>query len=951
MEKNIQEALSPTCVFISHSSRQKDQARKLARRLEGLGFQVWFDEEVIPAGTDFPKQLETALDNSSHFLAIVTSDWIAGHWTQEELGYFLRKPQKPASVIALLVEQLERSLLPSQLRALSIIASASQDLDQEEEDWVIYCAITAVDPGPRENWSRRAIGVHDAKGRVPDFSRSDFLAASRKVLNSRPADERLARNVALYAEVNGIDAKWVDDAVGTAAMTRIYLSLLRDGSAAHKAIALKRLSNTADAQHIDLKCPELVEAISQAATQHEARAAFALLAGRPDSDPYIFDLIASLDPSSQSSLTMYDRCWNELTQEVVQVVIERELIEPLKLFVGVKPLVILESPIWATYFAALSEQVDCGNLDWWVVAGHILEIVASWPAYVEPMLGLCDFFATSNPEWYLDGVAQMALDSLKRRRGDSWDNNRVLLARHLLERSTPVVFRMLSLSLEDFSSWSNALVASQLTGLAAQTTDQLVELLNRFQKTGDLKLRGLLVEAALESPAEVSGVPDRLIPSEDPARQNRVAGLLQIHDAERLNNFLGILEKKTWARDAREFLAREPEFARIYWPYALARELVGAERSSEELWQTIGKCFRLEAEALAIESIPFVDRESRSTFEAIDAEEPLEVFLPKFDEVVGIVQQFGLDAIRCAETFGGNIRWLNSRLLEAGPESVQGRMKLLRHQAEAWISEFPDSGRPFATESTPSYAFRIIEHPVFNSIKMLVEHESVCSQLDTLLENGVEPLLNAIAALVQADAERAIKLRLSLAERIAMLAIAVASKTPVDESESALWQFLVRKNRIELADATDASRTLTICQALAFCYRRSPEALVESTERFKLSPHVKLQLILALNRLDPELDGRFLFDVIENLNAQELVEDELILALKSVQKANENQMVVLRKLMRHEHFAVRAEATATLARFAKTSADILQVLEFVYDNPDQRARISAELLSSNTSKW
>jgi TIR domain len=68
-------------IFISHSSKDKRFVRTLKTDLNENGFDTFFDEDSLELGDSLKERLELALDESSHFLIIlsphsVTSDWV-----------------------------------------------------------------------------------------------------------------------------------------------------------------------------------------------------------------------------------------------------------------------------------------------------------------------------------------------------------------------------------------------------------------------------------------------------------------------------------------------------------------------------------------------------------------------------------------------------------------------------------------------------------------------------------------------------------------------------------------------------------------------------------------------------------------------------------------------------------------------------------------------------------
>ena len=73
-------------VFISHASEDKDQvARPLEQELRRLGLNVWFDESVLRVGDSLYGQVRRGLKACRHGIVVLSHDFFAKDWPQEEL--------------------------------------------------------------------------------------------------------------------------------------------------------------------------------------------------------------------------------------------------------------------------------------------------------------------------------------------------------------------------------------------------------------------------------------------------------------------------------------------------------------------------------------------------------------------------------------------------------------------------------------------------------------------------------------------------------------------------------------------------------------------------------------------------------------------------------------------------------------------------------------------------
>jgi hypothetical protein len=81
-------------VFISHSSDDKRFVRTLKTDLNENGVHTWFDEDELNFGDSLADKLETSIDDTSHFLIILSESSINSVWVQKELNYVLNSLNK-----------------------------------------------------------------------------------------------------------------------------------------------------------------------------------------------------------------------------------------------------------------------------------------------------------------------------------------------------------------------------------------------------------------------------------------------------------------------------------------------------------------------------------------------------------------------------------------------------------------------------------------------------------------------------------------------------------------------------------------------------------------------------------------------------------------------------------------------------------------------------------------
>lgn len=72
-------------VFISHSSQDKRFVRTLKDDLNENGIETFFDEDSLELGDSLKERLDVALDESSHFVIILSPNSVNSNWVKYEL--------------------------------------------------------------------------------------------------------------------------------------------------------------------------------------------------------------------------------------------------------------------------------------------------------------------------------------------------------------------------------------------------------------------------------------------------------------------------------------------------------------------------------------------------------------------------------------------------------------------------------------------------------------------------------------------------------------------------------------------------------------------------------------------------------------------------------------------------------------------------------------------------
>lgn len=103
-------------IFISHSSVDKPFVRRLSRRLQQEGYQVWLDEHELIPGDRLATKVSEALDSSNVVLVVVSAAAVKSKWLAFELNKATeRMIQGRCRVIPVVIEKVS---LPPEVMGL-----------------------------------------------------------------------------------------------------------------------------------------------------------------------------------------------------------------------------------------------------------------------------------------------------------------------------------------------------------------------------------------------------------------------------------------------------------------------------------------------------------------------------------------------------------------------------------------------------------------------------------------------------------------------------------------------------------------------------------------------------------------------------------------------------------------------------------------------------------------
>ena len=102
-------------IFLSHSSKDKFFARKLADALKSHGVDVWIDEAEIKVGDSLTEKIGKAIETTQYFGVVLSENSVNSEWVKKELQIAIQKElsNKKVVVLPILLEPVE---IPSFLK-------------------------------------------------------------------------------------------------------------------------------------------------------------------------------------------------------------------------------------------------------------------------------------------------------------------------------------------------------------------------------------------------------------------------------------------------------------------------------------------------------------------------------------------------------------------------------------------------------------------------------------------------------------------------------------------------------------------------------------------------------------------------------------------------------------------------------------------------------------------
>ncbi|MEI8225852.1 MAG: toll/interleukin-1 receptor domain-containing protein [Bacteroidota bacterium] len=123
-------------VFISHSSTDKRFVRTLKDDLNENNIETWFDEDELDIGDSLADKLEIALDQSSHFLIILSPTSINSEWVNFEIQKAI-KNKTNKSIQKILPVKYKECDIPNEL-SLLLYADLSKETRHINGEKIVF---------------------------------------------------------------------------------------------------------------------------------------------------------------------------------------------------------------------------------------------------------------------------------------------------------------------------------------------------------------------------------------------------------------------------------------------------------------------------------------------------------------------------------------------------------------------------------------------------------------------------------------------------------------------------------------------------------------------------------------------------------------------------------------------------------------------------------------------
>jgi TIR domain len=209
-------------VFISHSSTDKKFVRTLKDDLHENAIETWFDEDELDLGDLLADKLELALEQSSHFLIILSAASVNSEWVKFELKKALK--QKDTELLQKIIPvKYNECEVPKELEDL-IYQDLSKEIRQIKDNKVVF-----VSDGYLNFLNRLCRAIRNSEKQLTKSDKSaikkevdeksinetslknTFIKSSYKLIGYKDSDSRLIYSKAILTDTKDESLKNVQE--------------------------------------------------------------------------------------------------------------------------------------------------------------------------------------------------------------------------------------------------------------------------------------------------------------------------------------------------------------------------------------------------------------------------------------------------------------------------------------------------------------------------------------------------------------------------------------------------------------------------------------------------------------------------------------------------------------------------------------------------------------------
>lgn len=184
-------------IFISHSSKDKRFVRKLKNDLEENYISTWVDEDELEAGDSLLDKLEEGIEDSTHFVIILSPNSVESKWVIHELKDAIKVSKKIIPI------KYKECKIPKELQGLLYFDLSDEIVERRGE------LIEFITDGYKKNLAKL---IKDLRTNKYKLNKTDISEIQKKLDKSLGvSNEEIVR---LHLKINGYTktgkSKWTE---------------------------------------------------------------------------------------------------------------------------------------------------------------------------------------------------------------------------------------------------------------------------------------------------------------------------------------------------------------------------------------------------------------------------------------------------------------------------------------------------------------------------------------------------------------------------------------------------------------------------------------------------------------------------------------------------------------------------------------------------------------------